>query len=282
MVETLENKFSIVAFLDILGYEELIKKSHGRESELFNDLVATIRVSKMLTFESSKGMFDHIDKDISNKLSIKQFSDNVYFSFDYDNQNDFKLGIFIISNISSIYQRLMLAKGYYIRGGIAHGLNMMNEDLIFSTALIKAVKTEKETVYPRIALDSELKEEFLLLKDEFISKLYIQDWAGNVFINPFNQISRTLELIEKLSPNDLEKVKEALSTQYAILNKLNDLPQFLFDDNLFKIFAYQQICNELVKYESENKKVYEKYLWLKNFLCWEDKKESDLTFKYIS
>ena len=296
-MKTLEKKYSVAAFVDILGYKDLIQnESIEREIELFNDLKNTIDIALAGTVESAKSIFNFLDskyessQKISERLKVKQFSDNIYFSFDYAEQNDLDLyfGIYIISNISSFYQRLMLGKGYFVRGGIAFGLNMVDKNFIFSTALIKAVETEKDTIYPRITLHSELKEKYLFGKDnpfkEITHGLYIQDWAEHVFLNPFHQTSRNINMIESLSlsQEELGQFEEAITkSQERVINKFNKGFAHLFDDKAFNSISRGHISKKIKKYKNRNQGVYEKYLWSRNFLNWVDNKQSELSFKYV-
>ena len=294
-MKTLEKKYSVAAFVDILGYKDLIQQdSMEREIELFNDLKNTIDIALAGTVESTKLLFNFLDSKyesserISERLKVKQFSDNIYFSFDYEEQSDIDLyfGIYIISNISSLYQRLMLGKGYFVRGGIACGLNMVDKNFIFSTALIKAVETEKETVYPRITMHAELKNKFLSAQENPFKKitqgLYIQDWAEHIFLNPFNQTSRNIKLMRNLPEDELLQIEEAFTkTQKRVINKMNKNFAHLFDDKQFNSNARGQISKKIKKYKNRNQSVYEKYLWSRNFLNWVDNKQSDLTFKYV-
>ncbi len=294
-MKTLEKKYSVAAFVDILGYKDLIQNdSLEREIELFNDLKNTIDIALAGTVESAKSMFNFLDSKyesserISDRLKVKQFSDNIYFSFDYEEQSDIDLyfGIYIISNISSLYQRLMLGKGYFVRGGIACGLNMVDKNFIFSTALIKAVETEKDTVYPRITMHSELKEKFISGQEnpfkEITQGLYIQDWAEHIFLNPFNHTSRNIKAMGSLPQDELLQIEEAITkTQKRVINKMNKGFAHLFDDKQFNSIARGHISKKIKKYKNRNQSVYEKYLWYRNFLNWVDNKQSDLTFKYV-
>ena len=294
-MKTLNKKYSVAAFVDILGYKDLIQnESQEREIELFNDLKNTIDTALAATVKSTKELLiflenkDGNSEKISERLRVKQFSDNIYFSFDYDEQNDLDLylGIYIISNISALYQRLMLAKGYFVRGGIAIGLNMVDKNFIFSTALIKAVETEKETIYPRITMHSELKDKFIsAIQNPFqdITKgLYIQDWTEHIFLNPFNYTSRNIKTLGSLPQEELEQIEQAITTtQKRIVNKMNKNFANLYDDKEFNSVARGHINKKLRKFKSKNQSVYEKYLWTRNFLNWVDKGQADLTFKYL-
>jgi len=294
-MKTLEKKYSVAAFIDILGYKDLILNgSQTRELELFNDLKNTIEIALTATIKSNKSMLKFLDNkyegtdNISDRLKVKQFSDNIYFSFDYKDQNDIDMyfGIYIITIISSLYQRLMLGKGYFVRGGIANGLNMLDKNFIFSTALIKAVETEKDTIYPRITLHTELKKIFVFGTDnpfkEMTQELYVQDWSGHIFLNPFNYTSRNIKLLEKLPQKELKQLEEAITiTQKKHINKINKEMDYLIDDKKYNSIARGHISKNIKKYKNKNQCVYEKYLWSRNFLNWVENKQTNLTFKYI-
>ena len=129
-MKALEKKYSVAAFIDILGYKELILKD-SLESEIkhFNELKETIDFALQCTVEATKTTMNFLENKygnaerLSKRLNVKQFSDNVYFSFDYSNVDKFEMlfGVYVITRISCLYQRLMLGKGYFVRGGIAHG-----------------------------------------------------------------------------------------------------------------------------------------------------------------
>jgi len=230
-MKELIKKNSVVAFLDILGYKDLIKSdSVEKEIEIFNSLKKTIDISLTASIESIILTFKHLDKkyegNISERINSKQFSDNIYFSFDYEeqeNNEDLLFSIYIVTNISALYQRLMLGKGYYIRGGIAHGLNMVDKNFIFSHALIDAVEVEKATIYPRITFHSDLRKIFMTYSNDVFKQithgLYVQDWSENIFLNPFNHTSRNKKIIEDLPQEGINEINEVMSKQEKIIKK---------------------------------------------------------------
>lgn len=294
-MKKLQKKCSVAAFIDILGYKELIQnESADKEIELFNELKTTIDFALISTVETIKVMLNYLDnkldvtEKISSKLNVKQFSDNIYFSFDYDENDDEELGfgIYIISTISLVYQKSMLGKGYFVRGGIAHGLNMVDKNFIFSNALIDAVQTEKDTIYPRITLHPKLKEQFLKLNNsqltELIMPMYVEDWAGHIFINPFNQISNNQKTIEMLSQEQLDEIETSLTKLHKrMINKLNNEFSYLLNDKEFNSISRAHISKKIKKYKFRTQSIYEKYLWLRNFLNWVENKQSDLTFRNL-
>lgn len=294
-MKKLQKKYSIAAFIDILGYKDLIQnEAIEREIELFNDLRNTIDLALASTVEMTKTLLSYFDKKydstnkISERLKVKQFSDNIYFSFDYEEENeeDFLFGIYIVSNISLVYQRLMLGKGYFVRGGIAMGLNMVDKNFIFSTALIDAVETEKDAVFPRISLHQKLKEKFLLIENqplkEILKEIFVYDWADNLFLNPFNHSSRNTKALSMIPNDELEEIEQTINrTQRRIINRLNKNFSFVLDDKLFNSISRAHISKRIRRFKGRNQSVYEKYLWFRHFLNWVDNKQSDLLFRYL-
>lgn len=292
----LEKKHSVSAFIDILGYKELIlKESLEREAEIFTDLKETIDFALQCTSENIKSTLNFIDdkfgssEQLAKRLNIKQFSDNIYFSFDYSEHDNYDLyfGIYVISTISCLYQRLMLGKGYFVRGGIAHGLNMVDKNFIFSTALIKAVETEKGTIYPRITLQKELRDIFIESTDNPFRDIaygqFVEDWAEQVFLNPFlNYEQRTQKELSLMPQNLVQQLFENISKkQQGLINKINNNFADYFDDKKFNSIARKRIAERIKKYKNKQQSIYEKYLWTRNFLNWVDNKKSELTFKMV-
>ncbi len=295
-MKSLEKKYSIVAFIDILGYKELIlKESIERETELFADLKETIDFALSCAVYSIKDSVSSLDNKYENqerfatKLNVKQFSDNVYFSFDYSNDDkiDLYFGIYIITTISYLYQRLMLGKGYFVRGGIANGLNMVDKNFIFSTALIKAVEMEKETVYPRITMHQEIRDIFIEAKDNPFRELahgqLIEDWAEQVFINPFQNYEQRIQRELELLPEEdaLHLFQNITKKQQRIINKLNKKFADFFDNKKFNSLCRKIISDRIKKYKNKQQKIYEKYLWTRNLLNWIDGKPTEITFKLL-
>lgn len=292
----LEKKHSVCAFIDILGYKDLIlKESIEKEAEIFSDLKETIDFALKCTSENVKDTMNFLDNNYDSKerlakrLNIKQFSDNIYFSFDYSNDDtiDMFFGIYIITTISCLYQRLMLGKGYFVRGGIANGLNMVDKNFIFSTALIKAVETEKDTVYPRITFHKELRDIYIESKNNPFRELsfgqIVEDWAEQVFLNPFlNYEQRIQNNLDSMPPEVVQDYLEHISKkQQRLINKINNNFADYFDEKKFNSIARKNIAERIKKHKNKQHSIYEKYLWTRNFLNWVDGKDSDLAFKMV-
>lgn len=298
-MKTLKKKYSVAAFIDILGYKDLIlKDSKENELESFIELKETIDYALFCTSESLKGAMKFLDnknqseEHFANRLNVKQFSDNVYFSFDYYNDDplDLYFGIYIITTISTLYQRLMLGKGYFVRGGIANGLNLVDKNFIFSNALIKAVETEKETIYLRITFHKELRDILVNGTDnpfkQILERQYIVDWAEHVFLNPFLSYNRIIETEIISAPQDtLEEFKgmfNNLSNKHKrLIRRISNKYLDYIDDKKFISIARRQVASKIKKYKNKEQSIYEKYLWMRNLINWIEHKPSELSFKFI-
>lgn len=293
----LEKKYSVTSFIDILGYKELIlNEADGKEAEFFSDLQESIEVSLRFTADSIKRNLDIISELTGNsekpseKLNVKQFSDNIYFSFDYDKDDimDLAFGSYIIISTASFYQRLMLGKGYFVRGGIAHGFNMVDKNFIFSNALIRAVEIEKETIYPRITIHKDLaailikynNNPFSFLMKDFL----IEDWTKQIFVNPFiNVEEKTIEELKLLPVEILEPwISKIASDQNELSTKINNKYSYFTNTPKFNALVRKIILERLNKFQGKQQNVFEKYLWALHFLNWTEGKKTKLYFKTMN
>jgi hypothetical protein len=269
----------------------MIQESTKNEHEVYSNLSNSIKYAHdytintlNLTFELLTDLFNSKER-LSERLKVKQFSDNIYFSFDYeiDEPYDLYFGIYIIITISSIYQRIMMNKGYFVRGGIAHGLNLVDDHLIFSEALIKAVEIEKKATYPRITLH---KETVALFTDtinnpfrEITSDLLIEDWAKHVFLNPFFNVEEQVKRQNRqITDSDFKKLMKKIAKN--IIDLKAEEHSNLFNDTTFRATAHEYIKDNLRNNKLKNQEILEKYIWLENLLNWVEKKRSNIKFSY--
>lgn len=259
----------IVAFLDILGFEEHVKKYvNGEDKEIIEKLKSALNDALKNTdddFETMGGKY-------------KIFSDCTSLSVpDY-------LGTKIEATILCSF--ITLIKGYtvklidkeiYLRGGVSVGFHHEDDYMIFSEGLIKAHNLEnEEAVYPRTILDEELVQRFEWLwldqKDTLLmfglKNVLITDELGITFINPFN-------LMQSMGKPLLEDIRKKFDNEKdfeAYLQKV---------DNDFNMKILGNVEDKIVEYE-ENKRVLRKYLWLKELLKWNMKPESSrIRFEYL-
>jgi len=287
-MQLFEKSRSIVAFIDILGFKEIVKANDkSKDNFLLYQLKDALQQSfnkSIIVMEQWLSAIDKIEnKNFASKLKYRQFSDNLYFSFDYnDDKSDYELAVYLITMMSAYYQRIMLSKNFYVRGGIADGKNYFDEHMIFSSALIKAYEFETKTAkYPRIIIDKKILKS--LPKDNFIKKvlpnIFVKDWAGLVFLNPFKIITSLTDMFAQY-PEIIPKLDKIAKGNPSLLNAsttLNLEPDIL--DGVLTELVWDNLKVKLKKHKYQPE-LYEKNLWLREFVDWQDDYESNLNFKY--
>lgn len=266
-----KNGDCIVAYLDILGFKELVNK-YLNPQNTFEEHILEIITSAM---DDAKRPINEYFSESEFKgvelIKFKQFSDCVCLSmpdFYGSKVEAAMIGMFIL--ILKNYNFNFTRKNLYLRGGAAIGFHYQDENIIFSDGLIKAYYLEsKKSVYPRIILDEEIvkrikrlwKTQKSVILDFGIEKLLLTDWEGTPFINPFTPTQSMGNMMEN-------KFKES---------KLSEI------DNKFQIEIKQNLINKINehKFNGDNH-ILTKYLWFKELLMWNmDPESSKIKFEYL-
>lgn len=163
----IEYEERIVAFIDILGFNSLIKESEKNSSvleKLFNALtyLKTLErptgwnINRIETEEDAQKKGVNLFK-IDDKTNVTCFSDSIIVSVNLQNIGVNEAVSTLIANLSYISSYL-LSEDILIRGGLTYGNLIHNENgIVLGQALIDAYKTESQlSVYPRILLSKEL------------------------------------------------------------------------------------------------------------------------------
>lgn len=201
-----------VAFLDVLGFKEMIKTKsceyiYGVFSKEFKQTVKQIYVDTTLAF------------DMSN-IKMKVMSDSICFFVDSSLKNSLFGLVGVIANFQN--ELLCFEEPVLTRGAIVHGDIFSEGDIIYGPAFVDAyLKEEKLAKYPRIILDEGLIEESENNSDDNVYKALNQfslfDFDGNFVVDywqVFNEINKNkyldlLSYIEKvISENENESVVE--------------------------------------------------------------------------
>jgi hypothetical protein len=152
--------YSYMAYLDILGYKELLESDLRNGNQFFKE--------KMI---SAFKVFDEINSTV---YSRKVISDSIFINCsNRDAVDEF------ISLISSVFCSF-LEVGLVIRGGVSYGQHFQNETITYSPVLTKAYLLEsKAALFPRVMVDRNIYEMFpALLQDK---KILLS--GQNFFIN---------------------------------------------------------------------------------------------------
>lgn len=180
-------KKSVVVFLDILGYSDLIKypRTDKENAQLLTHLHNALTESRR-NIDPGETSFNHDEKDL---YAMRSFTDNIVIGYPIRGDAEAELGSIFIK--LPYFQMDMALNGYFIRGGISIG-NLYIDDLtVFGPGLIEAYEGEVNLARdPRIILT----ETSLAAVDEHLSYYgrrnhapqnysLLKDSDGQVFIN---------------------------------------------------------------------------------------------------
>lgn len=135
-----------IAFLDILGFKDLILRSTGNAPNVTVDEIRSILdVPKPAGEEQIVlGRIGDISKSCHR---LTAFSDSVIITTDETEQGLMHL----LQHVEKIGFRLARLGTLY-RGGIANGLVYHGGHQVFGPAVIEAIEIEKQAVFPRVVL----------------------------------------------------------------------------------------------------------------------------------
>ena len=160
----------IVAFIDILGFESLVRdlekdeRLHQRLQYALQD-IKRVKISSLTENTAQKD------------LEVSVFSDCVAISAERDNYHG------VIWTAIHL-QSSLLVLGILTRGGISKGGLVHEDDILYGEGMIKAYKLEsKAAIYPRILIDLEIIE---LTNEYYRSVFFQQDMDGLWYLNPFS------------------------------------------------------------------------------------------------
>lgn len=169
MPEELKYERRIIAFIDILGFKEIVKKSEKDTSKI-NLLYSVLEYLKNWEISDNWNLkFVEIEEDaqkkglnsfdIRDKTNTTAFSDSIVVSVKVDNDVN-EMTSTLTANLAFIGSILM-EKGILFRGGLTIGnIIHKNNGTVFGQGLIEAYFLEtKSAKYPRIVLSDKLIKE---------------------------------------------------------------------------------------------------------------------------
>lgn len=169
-----ENRY--VAFIDILGFSDLVRRSS-------EDLDLLSRIASVL---ANVGAYrNSIYEDENHHLvgvEVSTFSDCIVVSAKC---SDVGLGV-VVGMVITIYHSL-LHQGVFTRGAISKGGLIHNRDIVFGPGLISAYGLESTTaLYPRVIFDSSVLKDFLgFASGDEVKKLKRRGEDGLWFVHVF-------------------------------------------------------------------------------------------------
>lgn len=144
-VMSLDYEKRIVAYVDILGFKNMVADSrkNAEVSERIHN--ALKRIHKIVERNYSKGISNGTEFGIE----VSTFSDNAVISYPAKEDNLFFLIIELIH-----LQLDLVIEGVLIRGGITIGDLYHDKDVVYGPAMVQAYEMENRiAVYPRIVVD---------------------------------------------------------------------------------------------------------------------------------
>jgi hypothetical protein len=254
-----------VAFIDILGFGELVKKyDKGLLPSVLNDLKSALdNATSFLKIDLSSPS-DPLNWKKS--LKVHLFSDCLCAAIPINlNYNDVFHNFTFFHLYISTYQNLLMEKGFFARGGVSIGSFYSDENMIFSGALVESVELEKTAIYPRILISKSLIDKISALEDkedDIINEMFVKDSENRVFLNNFNIANCTNLIWAKTS----QKIKK----DPPMAAKVEEKEKFeVKENNIFRAKIKSNIRKALLEFKNDEK-VLQKYVWLKHYFDWTD------------
>ena len=254
-----------VAFIDVLGFTELVTNNSKEKLEKYFDIVE-------LAFE--------IFKKHRRKLTKLAISDSIILISE-DSQESFVLLLDAIQTL----QVLLARRDIWVRGGISFGDVFFDEqsNTIVGKGFINAYLLEKEAVYPRVIIDPMILDKQKVTRREFYDNLnkapherisqgkLIHDYGlGNhvrftvddsIFVCYANKIlTRSISGEYKLAPGEASDIELVYShLKKNLYGSQKHYPKYLWLKKYFQEVMHEYRSSQVGE-ESEKKQVVEKSL----------------------
>lgn len=251
---------SVVAYIDILGYKELIDDVHkeGAGQEFIVDfrkiLDESYKILKPDDWLPESFKFKY--PGMKNQYEVRGFSDNIVIGYPLFSM-EIEQALWHIFGLLASFQLHMILSGFFLRGAIAVGELYIDSEIIFGKGLLEAHKGEQEQARdPRIILtnsaEKHIKEHLtscIAPKDSPHYRDLFRDADGKIFLN---YLERILIAEAELGPS--------------------------FDE----LRGHKTIVEEKLKENIDRPAIWSKYLWVANyhnFFCEQYPHHFDDSFK---
>jgi len=214
----------LVAFIDILGFKNLIDKTEAKGTEDSNkQALETIKKLQQVIYSFQNRIRSAINKnELPDGTIASMFSDTIVVSIPKQES----IGIIALFKIIKYTQVELISKNILLRGGIVFGELIHNESLIIGPALINAYEVEsKSAVYPRIVIDPKVLYLYARrngipinnarISEKDLSSTLKKDFDGTYYIDYFN------DLVDLTRPQVKEYIM-SISTMVKGVSKLRN------------------------------------------------------------
>lgn len=255
--ETIQVEDSIVAFIDVLGFKELIEDVKANEYDLNKRLNHFHRAINP-SFKYLRDTAEFTQKyPFPEKCHVKIFTDNIVFSWILSNHRDGEIEIWQALKNLSFYQSGLAIEGYFSRGGIEIGKVYSDDTILFGWPVIEVVRLEKErSVFPRVIFGKSFIDKVIpkikSLKEPLkspLSDLIVKSVDGEYFLN---YLYTTKEMNDDMIEEDFP------SNNY-------------YQPSIEELLKHKiKIVENMEKFENFDSIKYRKYYWLgqyHNYFC---------------
>jgi hypothetical protein len=264
--QRLEAPQMLVAFVDILGFSEIIKQfDKGELPGILNELQEAIEPAAHFMKMPGQGGPMPPSAPAPTFWLWKECLDTRLFSdclcaaapLEYKGYDFFTQFQFMYMYLAT-YQELLMGSGFFTRGAITIGSHYASENMIFSGGLVETYTLEtKSANFPRIILSEKLKAELAKYKDtqqEKLNYMLVEDGDGFTFLNHFNTDLTTAKELDK-SLADILPGQGITDTSFEELS--------LRSRNK-RLEVIRRICE--TKLAGAKGSVADKYLWFLDFI----------------
>lgn len=218
----------IVAFIDILGFKELVRKSESNLEliETLNNILQYLKtwerpIQWSLYFVEIEELTQKkgVEKfNLKDRTNVTTFSDSIVVSVKIGEDNINEMLSSLIANLSYMGSELM-KNGILIRGAITIGKLIHNDNgTVFGTALIEAYELEyKCSKYPRIIISNKLVRRLnypdITKRSEYLYNKYFMRFSDGcvgfhqmIFFQVMNGLTGITNEMRKKDLNIIRKV----------------------------------------------------------------------------
>jgi hypothetical protein len=199
-----------VAFLDILGFSEIVRETD-------RDALPNRFDARAKTLEEINSREHELDDVVGCDFQFQSFSDSIVMS-----ANGTAPGLlYLLSAVRQLALNL-LGNGLLMRGAVAKGKLHHVGSVMFGPAFLKAYRIEQQIAkYPRIILSAEVYEDIKAMAQGLLDPSYILDDDGPPYLDVLRRLKELNSVTASIEDLNSREIIAAQSYQ-RILQQLLD------------------------------------------------------------
>lgn len=180
---------SVVAFIDILGYQGQVVRAYETGSALA--LLKALRKALDQTYQMIEDQSGRVLPSLGTRAywAVKCFTDNIVIGYPIRDDAEVELGT-TISNLA-YFQLSMIHNGFFVRGGISIGELYIDDEIVFGQGLSEAYEAESKLARdPRVVLSASASKYlsshmryYARPEDSPQNLVALKDRDGQLFVN---------------------------------------------------------------------------------------------------